>query len=69
MLLAAALRGKAGAVAAIASHAMWQKEARVLELKMARWQVEDQVELVLRYLYRAKHADGRRLFHHVPERC
>ena len=54
MLLAAALRGKAGAVAAMASHAMWQKEAAVLELKMARWQVADQVELVLRYLYRAK---------------
>ena len=38
MLLGAALRGKAGAVQDIASHAMWQKETSVLELKMSRWQ-------------------------------
>ena len=51
MLLAAAFSGKAAAVNAIESKSMWMKETGVLELQMARWDVKDHVELMLRYLY------------------
>ena len=66
MLLAAAFSGKAAAVNAIESKSMWMKETGVLELQMARWDVKDHVELMLRYLYRARDADGTRLFHSLP---
>eukprot|EP00966_Prymnesium_polylepis_P129583 2996721-Prymnesium_polylepis.1 len=42
MLLSAALCGASGRVAPIQSHAMWQKETAILELKMERWSVSRQ---------------------------
>ena len=66
MLLSAAFSAKSGAVAPIKSHAMWQKEAAILELMLQRWAIGDRVELIARVLYRAHGADGKRLFHAFP---
>eukprot|EP00966_Prymnesium_polylepis_P130104 3008868-Prymnesium_polylepis.1 len=46
MLLSAALCGASGRVAPMQSHAMWQEETAVLELKMERWAVQDRVQLL-----------------------
>ena len=53
-------------MSAIKSHSMWTKETAILELMMKRWAIEDHVELIARYLYRARGADGKRLFHSFP---
>jgi hypothetical protein len=66
MLLSAAFSAKEGAVTAIKSHAMWIKETAVMEQMMKRWAIENHVELIARYLYRAHGADGKRLFHAFP---
>ena len=66
MLLSAAFSAREGAVSAIKSHSMWVKETAILEQMMKRWAIENHVELIARYLYRAHGADGRRLFHSFP---